>query len=1454
VFDNARAALKELSDDGVFERVAVYVLRARHAELRLTGPSGDLGRDGFGRRLFGVKDEVVLMTSLEQRWTAKLRRELANIKSQPRKDRARKAIFVTNQSADQKTQTRYKGQARALGVTLEVFDLNELVLELDGDALRWVAENELGVRPRQPRVLAAPAEFFEQLSRSVPGVDAAVVGRDDVLDRIKVFVANQDLSAPRVLVVAGRGGVGKTRVAVEGAFQAATTLIARTATRVDGGALTAVPLGDPAVLVVDDAHRSRDLSGLAAMVGDSRFDRVKIILTVRPGLQDLALESAGLGGLSYVSEDLRSLDRADIDAIIVGHGINDPEFVRAVVTLAEGSPLVAHAACELATTQNSFNWGDAAGILEDYVVKRLLATADDETRAAAVALAVLSSAEGGEDLARLASAVTSLPADTGRLDTILADLADMGLADAGVHRATPATSPTFTVCPHLAAPLLVAQALSSSARVRLKVEQALPVLGRAALRSSGGIDRNVAFDKEHSGGVLGIGMLNNGSLTGTWLNTSVLASQLQVLSQAAVRMSDSATAAQLYRAVRELLPKDADADVWRDVLVLAEQVVPAAPAMLDYLRAELRRQWPPPPTQPLWGEQPADLHRFDIQQIAEQVRQLVLRSGSADPPAATQLLLTVAALASAYLDARQLGDVLRGIGNLAVPGGRLEMDTLFTRRDQVLNVVVAWARDELAALPTGSERHSEEGRGGGCPTATVRVLMAALRPFLTPIIESASMGTRDAADVLVLKNWLLPNDPRTSAGLASAADAVTMLADHLDVRDEASAGVLRHLVNLPRELRGTGARGLPRADGPLPAYARRALADAAATIRGAVASRWDDLPLWARHAAAAASVRGTGGSGRSLAQRAAAGDVVAAVARDDDELARMIVLLPVERDLHAYLKGGPGWDRTAKRKHAAAAALARELPWPEAVDLLEASRDVNADFVGDSPRCVFAEHLGRHLDDPAQANALLGRLVSSATIPREREVLASLLQAHPHLVKDWLLEVCTTWRGAELGLAILPHLEPGPVQDAVLDAAHDLVVTTTLRGSREADKASASAAPEALLGAAAQVGRRLVDNIRHVRPPSIGSMLKSIGNAAISTRRRVLRSGPRATLAASAAALGRTRDAAVTLVTGALGASPAEAAADGVVANDRDAAYALGAQLAMALFRGTGDSEARTARLVALGLDGPPDLVPRVLQLATYAIRHPASGDNVIVVSPAQMAGLVEVLQRRLVLSEDIRLDLDTDHDTAYAVAALIEVCPDELADLVAARLLGSAPHGGLWPFAWRDAVGSLEPAARAPFAAALRARLDAARAEPPLDDEVHAFYVDQVLGRIAAGTDGWPETLMGWAQGGPADRGRAAASVAKAWRLPVWASVVSALLTAGLGREDRDVLLRSIEITSFGPDIAEQATRRLEALRRLEPADDPAVQEFKATASSRLTAAVEDYQRDAELRRRGYR
>jgi len=178
VYDTARAALQALTDYDVFERVAVQVLRARFPDLRITGPSGDLGRDGFGRRLFGERDEIVLLVSCEKEWTRKLKRDLSPYGKLSADDRPDKAIFATNRSTKQITQQTYKKWAwNTLNIALEIVDLSELALDLESDELRWIAENDLGVRPRRPRVLQPPAAFWDAQKSSLPGVGSPLVGR-----------------------------------------------------------------------------------------------------------------------------------------------------------------------------------------------------------------------------------------------------------------------------------------------------------------------------------------------------------------------------------------------------------------------------------------------------------------------------------------------------------------------------------------------------------------------------------------------------------------------------------------------------------------------------------------------------------------------------------------------------------------------------------------------------------------------------------------------------------------------------------------------------------------------------------------------------------------------------------------------------------------------------------------------------------------------------------------------------------------------------------------------------------------------------------------------------------------------------------------------------------------------------------------------------------------------------
>jgi len=94
VYDTARAALQALTDDELFERVAVKVL---FPEFRITGPSRDLNRDAFGRPV---------SASTTKKYGTR-----------PAHERSDKAIFVTNRSTKQTirdalAQARQPGAAR----------------------------------------------------------------------------------------------------------------------------------------------------------------------------------------------------------------------------------------------------------------------------------------------------------------------------------------------------------------------------------------------------------------------------------------------------------------------------------------------------------------------------------------------------------------------------------------------------------------------------------------------------------------------------------------------------------------------------------------------------------------------------------------------------------------------------------------------------------------------------------------------------------------------------------------------------------------------------------------------------------------------------------------------------------------------------------------------------------------------------------------------------------------------------------------------------------------------------------------------------------------------------------------------------------------------------------------------------------------------------------------------
>lgn len=1404
MYDTPRAALVELTDDTLFERVAVQVLRLRFPELRLTGPSGDLGRDAFGRRLFGARDEIVLMASCEERWTSKLARELKDYEAVAPRKRPKKAIFVTTRSTRSRDQERYKILARdSYGIALEVVDLNELDLELRSDALHHVAEFDLGVRPRVPRTLQPPAAFLETLARSIPGITAPLVGRSSEGGALRAALDPTVAGSPRVVVVEGPGGVGKTRLAVEIAHATSTTLVARSATALPPGVFADVPLDDPSIVLVDDAHNARDLSGVASMVGDPRFTRVRVVLTIRTGLTDTVLRDAGLADEPCVVVRVECLDREEIARIVSDAGIQDESFQHDVVELAQGSPLIAHAACEAAITRGRFGWHDASDLLRHRIADRLLPVGaeHDHHRATAVALALLTTAERGEDIARLAGAITGLPAQPHLLDTALSNLADAGLVD----------GPPYSLRPDAIAPVIVADALDPSARVRIDVQRVLTALGRISTWSSAG------EDEKHGTGLLGVGPLRSGprALTGG-IDGSRLAARLAILVQAAVDRDDRTTLAMVSRAVLELLPSRPDHDNWEVVLKIAQRVAPGDLRLLDELRERLIRHWPPAPTVDIWGEpDAARRYRFGTERLCQAAASVGQSVGVRDPASATHWLLDVAWLIEPVLAGRGLDTVLRPIDTLVGAGPdvhRTSVDAIFEQRAGVLDEIARWSADRAVAAPVGLAQHEVTARG---PAVTARVVLRAVRALLTPAIETARFGSASAADVVVIQNGVLPDDPRLGAILDAAVALVARLLEVPGVQED-GRDILRTIVRLPWELRAIGARGLPRQDGPLPPYATTALDRAANTIATAIANAWDTLPLAVRRSAADAVVHPTDNRPATLTELAALGDPIAAVAQADPELSALLIVQPISERIGSLASGGQDWAALEEQHRERAEELAQQLSLGEAITLLEQIDEQDAVAHGLGAATAFAVAAGRRAD-VEQTERALERL-GEAPLPSETALLKGLLDAHPKTVIAWLTaDVKDDWspRQAQLALAVADDLPPEVevlILDAVTAAATDVSSASSPRTGLTAG----------ILDLAGHVARSAMSSAPVRRLP----LPRVLGGAVRDVARRV---DPRQLLAGR-----RTH-----------------------VADDSRPALTwseVTRQLTYHLARCRRTEEERLRRLSDLGLHGHATVVPDALAMVAHVLDHHGGSRRNVQSTPDEslLSPLVQVAARRLDLSDQFPGDFAD--ESAYGAAALAANAPTLMGDMLAARLLASSHNPRrVVPLGWETPFHELSADQRGQLAIAFQTRIDAARSTNGALDELVEHEAITALTALGAGSDEWADLARRWAGGSAHDRARAAALLKDSWRQPVWAELVPKLIAAGLDRAATDALLYGIEPHSFGPDLEDRAMLRLDVLEPLLTHKRANVRAFAIEAKRRVDAAVAEYAADAARRRRGY-
>jgi hypothetical protein len=535
----------------------------------------------------------------------------------------------------------------------------------------------------------------------------------------------------------------------------------------------------------------------------------------------------------------------------------------------------------------------------------------------------------------------------------------MDLADAGI-----VDGPPFTLRPDALGPAIVADALADGRRVNVDLTPMLRALGRAASWGPG------AGEDSDEPGLLGIGSPRPGvDDAPAGVHATVLASQLGVLAQAAHLTGRDADLRMLSRAVLQLLSGQTDTTFWLDVLVLANAIGPYRPPLLGELRDELVRQWPPRPGQNLWGDDPVVFYRREVEWLLEQAASLAQRVGRVDQRRAVSWILECAWLAYPVISSVKLDSLRQTITSLISPNPRASdrtWDAVFVRRDQVLRSVLQWGRDRFAESPAALRERERAVRG---PGETAHVVLAAVRPFLSVVLETLAVGTPQGPDVYLVGNHVLPDDPRTDSQLRSAVDAVRRILGKIDPASPEAQLVLREIAVLPRELRAEGAR----AGTTVPAYVVKALHSAADALADAVAERWAALPLGVRHSAAAAAVRPAGRRPTTLAALAEAGDAVAVAALKDAELGRMLVLFPISEDLDRIARGGIDAANLDDQRRQEAEELGEQLPFEEAIELLESLDEPPTGLFG--PGCLgsFAATVGRRAPT---AEAVLTRLTA----------------------------------------------------------------------------------------------------------------------------------------------------------------------------------------------------------------------------------------------------------------------------------------------------------------------------------------------------------------------------------------------------------------------------------------------------------------------------------------------
>lgn len=284
--------------------------------------------------------------------------------------RVEKALLCHTSKLDLKEESALAEICQRHGVDLETFGIDRISQDLK-EKYRGLARDFLGVEVDTGQIVP-PDEFVAQYNKNklATRLDTAFHFREKELEQILEVLGGANL-----VLVSGRAGIGKTRLALECCrrFQEAHAETQVRCILSRGRDLfedLRVDFSEPGhfLVFVDDANRVSRFEYVVELLQLQRADqRIKVIATVR----DYALERIQKAARPHggaIEVEVGQLEDKEIRQLVENeHGIHDHLYLERIVDIAQGNPRLAIMAAEVALQEETLaSIHDVTGLYDRY--------------------------------------------------------------------------------------------------------------------------------------------------------------------------------------------------------------------------------------------------------------------------------------------------------------------------------------------------------------------------------------------------------------------------------------------------------------------------------------------------------------------------------------------------------------------------------------------------------------------------------------------------------------------------------------------------------------------------------------------------------------------------------------------------------------------------------------------------------------------------------------------------------------------------------------------------------------------------------------------------------------------------------------------------------------------------------------------------------------------------------